>query len=182
MSLYDLALSNLPQHPSPPLIQIFWLRHWFVLVPHHAKVMGKVVELDATELEVIALATPKAVHAKRRCAWWREVLDHRWVLLPISSAVCVHVQNVGYKHLNYLQSCTLVSTISHIYMFCHLTKFYITILCMYAKFWFRDLMQNYQQNYHSVLRIYIYHKKWQTHRYFNLEITMHVQGRWRASN
>ena len=33
------------------------------------EVMGKVVELDANELEVIALATPKAVHAKRRCAW-----------------------------------------------------------------------------------------------------------------
>ena len=62
-------------------------------------------------------------------------------------------------------------------MFCHLTKFYITILCMYAKFWFRNLMQNYEQNYHLVLRIYIYHKKWQTHRYFNLEITMQCSGK-----
>lgn len=96
----------------------------------------------------------------------------------LSIQQCVYMfRIVGYKHLNYLQSCTSGSTIFHIYHVLSLNKIYITILCMYAKFWFRNLMQNYEQNYHSVLRIYIYHKKWQTHRYFNLEITMQCSGK-----
>lgn len=38
------------------------------VVLNRGKVMGKVVELDANELEVIASATPEAVQANRRCA------------------------------------------------------------------------------------------------------------------
>lgn len=76
--------------------------------------MGKVVELDANELEVIASATPEAVQANRRCASVTRSLRPPVSFASYQFSSVYTCSDLLAIHLNYLQSCISGSTIFHI--------------------------------------------------------------------